>query len=285
MNDGRVLTPGEISQMRRSGLCVLSGRQLTTLPPEIGQLTSLRMLVLDGNQLTTLPPEIGQLTSLRTLRLAANRLTTLPPEIGQLTSLQHLWLDGNQLTTLSPEIGQLTSLRTLRLAANRLTTLPPEIADRLDDGLKVWLDNNPWMEPLPELIRQGEDHVAVYLRSLRDGIAQYEAKVLLIGEGNVGKTSLSAALRGDAFVERRPFTHGIEIQPVVLHHPDAVEDMTIRLWDFGGQEVYRITHQFFFSQRALHLVVWKPREGQEQNEVEGYGCAACGFGWVRVPRY
>ena len=112
--------------------------------------------------------------------------------------------------------------------------------------------------------------MAVYLRSLRDGIAQYEAKVLLIGEGNVGKTSLSAALRGDAFVEGRPFTHGIEIQPLVLRHPDAGEDMTIRVWDFGGQEVYRITHQFFFSQRALYLLVWKPREGQEQNEVEGW---------------
>ena len=48
------------------------------------------------------------------------------------------------------------------------------------------------------------------------------------------------------------------------------QDMTIRVWDFGGQEVYRITHQFFFSQRALYLVVWKPREGQEQNEVEGW---------------
>ena len=61
-----------------------------------------------------------------------------------------------------------------------------------------------------------------------------------------------------------------KFNPFVLRHPDAGEDMTIRLWDFGGQEVYRITHQFFFSRRALYLVVWKPREGQEQNEVEGW---------------
>jgi GTPase SAR1 family protein len=40
----------------------------------------------------------------------------------------------------------------------------------------------------------------------------YEAKVLLVGEGNVGKTSLIAALRNDPFVEGRPTTHGIEIQ-------------------------------------------------------------------------
>ena len=93
---------------------------------------------------------------------------------------------------------------------------------------------------------------------------------MLIGEGNVGKTSLSAALRDEDFVKGRSFTHGIEIETMMLPHPDAAEDMTIRLWDFGGQEVYRVTHQFFFSRRALYLVVWKPREGQEQNEVEGW---------------
>ena len=158
----------------------------------------------------------------------------------------------------------------LSLDGNQLTALPPEIADRLDGGLVVTLEGNPLPEPLPELIQQGGGAVAVYLRSLRDGITQYEAKVLLIGEGNVGKTSLSAALRGEDFVKGRLFTHGIEIQPVVLRHPNAETDMVIRLWDFGGQEVYRITHQFFFSQRALYVVVWKPREGQEQNEVEGW---------------
>ena len=46
--------------------------------------------------------------------------------------------------------------------------------------------------------------------------------------------------------------------------------MNLRTWDFGGQEVYRITHQFFFTQHALYIVVWKPREGQEQNEVDGW---------------
>ena len=197
-------------------------------------------------------------------------LTALPPKIGQLTSLQTLWLGDNQLTALPPEIGQLTSLQTLWLGDNQLTALPPEIADQLDSGLLLHIDRNPLAEPLPELIGLGMGALAVYLRSLHDGVAQFEAKVLLIGEGNVGKTSLSAALRGADFVDGRPFTHGIEIKPVMLPHPGGIGDMTIRLWDFGGQEVYRITHQFFFSQRALYLVVWKPREGQEQNEVEGW---------------
>jgi len=270
--DGNGLTslPPEIGQLTSLRALILDGNQLTSLPPEIGQLTSLQILMPYNNRLTSLPPEIGRLTRLQILRIDGNRLTSLPPEIGQLTRLQTLGLDGNRLTSLPPEIGQLTRLQTLGLDGNQLTSLPPEIADRIDKGLILRLSRNPLTEPLPELIEQGPGAVAVYLRSLRDGIALYEAKVLLIGEGNVGKTSLSAALRGENFVEGRSFTHGIEIEPVVLRHPSAAEEMTIRLWDFGGQEAYRITHQFFFSQRSLYLVVWKPREGQEQNEVEGW---------------
>ena len=262
--------PPEIAQLTNLRTLRFGASLLTALPPEIGQLTNLRTLRFRGSRMAALPPEIGQLTNLRTLMLDGNRLTALPPEIGQLTNLQTLTLDGNRLTALPPEIAQLISLRELWLNRNGLTALPPEIADRLDAGLYLRLDGNPLTEPLPELITQGFRAVSVYLRSLRDGVAQYEAKVLLVGEGNVGKTSLSAALRGDDFIEGRPFTHGISIQSLVLAHPDLRQEMTIRLWDFGGQELYRITHQFFFSKQALFVVVWKPREGQEQNEVEGW---------------
>ena len=101
----------ELLEMRRTGRCDLSNRELAALPPEIGQLTNLWELRLDGNQLTALPSEIGQLTNLWELRLDGNQLTALPPEIGQLTNLGTLGLDGNQLTALPPEIGQLDQPR------------------------------------------------------------------------------------------------------------------------------------------------------------------------------
>ena len=103
----------------------------------------------------------------------------------------------------------------------------------------------------------------MYLRSLYDAEPQYEAKLLVVGEGNVGKTSLIAALRSAPFVEGRPTTHGIEITPITIHDSSAGRDMTVRGWDFGGQEVYRITHQFFFTRRALYVVAWNARQGQE----------------------
>ncbi|MGH8888023.1 MAG: COR domain-containing protein, partial [Egibacteraceae bacterium] len=109
-----------------------------------------------------------------------------------------------------------------------------------------------------------------YLRSLARGQPQYEAKVLLVGEGNVGKTSLVAALQGKPFVENRPTTHGIQLGMLPVRHPALDVDLTLNTWDFGGQEVYRITHQFFFSRRALYLLVWRPREGQEENAIEAW---------------
>ena len=122
----------------------------------------------------------------------------------------------------------------------------------------------------PELVKIGPGALASYLQSLADATPQYEAKLILVGEGNVGKTSLIAALKNDKFVKGRLTTHGIEISSLALRHPLLNLDMTVRAWDFGGQEVYRVTHQFFYSQRALYMVVWNARQGQEQDEVEGW---------------
>jgi internalin A len=270
--NGNELTalPPEIGQLTNLQVLRLDGNELTALPPEIGQLTNLQILRLDGNELTTLPPEIGQLTKLQTLSLGANQLTALPAETGQLTSLRTLTLRDNQLTTLPPEIGQLTNLQTLSLSDNKLTALPRQLADLLAGGLGISLEGNVLRGPIEDMVKQGARALAAYLSSLEDAVPLYEAKVLLVGEGNVGKTSLIAALRGDPFVEGRATTHGIEIRILTLRDPGIDAVMTARAWDFGGQEVYRITHQFFFSPGAVYLIVWKPREGQEQNEVEGW---------------
>ncbi len=106
----------------------------------------------------------------------------------------------------------------------------------------------------------------------RDGGAAdsaVETKVVLVGEGAVGKTSLASALRGEEF-RSHELTHGIEIHPVVVTHPDSGASTTLRLWDFGGQGTYRTTHQFFYSPHALYLVVWNARAGQDKDDVAGW---------------
>ncbi|WP_265594902.1 COR domain-containing protein [Haloferula sp. BvORR071] len=95
----------------------------------------------------------------------------------------------------------------------------------------------------------------------------HEAKLVLVGEGEVGKSWLLGALRDDP-VEDRGSTHGIEIKKVPVIDPQSGQVITLNGWDFGGQPVYRPTHQMFFSAPALYLVVWKPREGPQQSRVK-----------------
>jgi len=227
-------------------------------------------LNLSRLQLTALPQEICQLTELQSLDLTGNQLTVLPPEIGQLSSLRSFSANDNQLIDLPPEIGQLSALQSLEVAGNQLTFLPPQIADLLTNGLDIWLQDNPLRDPLAELIDRGSDALASYLHSLRDAVPQYEAKVLVVGEGGVGKSSLIASLCGKQFVPNRAITHGIDVVNLTTRHPEIDVDMTMRIWDFGGQEVYRVTHQLFFSQNALYILVWNVREGQDQDDVEGW---------------
>ena len=259
--------PPEIGRLTELRQLHLDRNQLTSLPPEIGRLTELRQLHLDRNQLTSLPPEIGKLSNLPELQLDLNRLTSLPYEIGQLTNLRKLQLNGNQLTSVPATISRLVHLRELHLNANRLTAVPRELA-LLPIETILKLADNPLAEPFAQLVQYGPHALRAYLLSLRDAVVQYEAKVLLVGEGKVGKTSLVAALHNEPFIEDRNATHGIEVRPLALSHPSRNVDITVRTWDFGGQELYRVTHQFFFSGRSVYLLVWSAREGHEQDEVE-----------------
>lgn len=113
------------------------------------------------------------------------------------------------------------------------------------------------------------DAVKAYLCAKAEGgeIVLNEAKLLLVGEGEVGKTCLMDALEGLGWQEHIS-THGIEIRPVQMTDPKSGKEITLNGWDFGGQRVYWPTHQLFFSSPAVYLVVWKPREGPQQGFVK-----------------
>ena len=283
--------PESLGQLTQLQSLDLSGNQLTALPESLGQLTQLQSLDLSGNQLTALPESLGQLTQLQSLDLSGNQLTALPESLGQLTQLQSLDLSVNQLTALPESLGQLTQLESLDLRDNPLTALPEWLGD-LRNLIILWANNN-WLTDLPSTLGQlarlrelhlngnplnpelaaayeeGLDDVKRYLRAKAEAqVVLNEAKLILIGEGEVGKSCLLGALRGDPWEEGRPTTHGIEIKPVKVTDPATGMEITLNGWDFGGQRVYRPTHQLFFSAPAVYLVVWKPREGPQQGFVK-----------------
>jgi len=243
-----------IEQAAREGRreLALLGERISELPDEIGDLHTLQRVILSGNELTSLPESIGQLTNLQTLDVMDNQLTLLPEWIGQLTNLQTLDVMDNQLTSLQESVGRLERLEELRLNGNPLS---PVLKSAHDAGPR---------------------ELMAYLRSLEEAEPLYEAKLVLIGEGDVGKTTLLKALMGredQAPREKESTTHGvqIDIEALRLPHPDKDNvEIQLNAWDFGGQEVYRVTHQFFFSRRSLYLLVWEPRAGVQQCQVEDW---------------
>ena len=136
------------------------------------------------------------------------------------------------------------------------------------------LDSNPLSTELAAAYEQGTSAVLTYLQASK--VPLYEAKLILIGEGNVGKSCLLGALRGDPWEAGRSTTHGIEIKPVPVTDPDSGQVITMNGWDFGGQPVYRPTHQLFFSAPAVYLVVWSPRDGIQRGAVQE---------WIRLVKY
>ncbi len=268
--------PPEFGKLANLKTLFLTHTQLTSLPPEIGKLTNLTTLHLFENQLSTLPPEIGRLTNLTALLVSSNQLNSIPPEIVKLTSLRTLDISYNQISTLPPEIGKLTSLTTLRLSYNQISILPPEIG-KLTNLTELNLRGNPLPIP-PEVLDETGDPAKIInyylqLQSAEEKRPLNEAKMLIVGQGGVGKTSLlKALLLGEEYDPEVHFnpneskTEGIDINKWNIAAGGA--EIQLNVWDFGGQEIMHATHQFFLTRRSLYVLVLDARSGEHESRIE-----------------
>lgn len=93
-----------------------------------------------------------------------------------------------------------------------------------------------------------------------------EAKVLLVGQGGVGKTSIVKALTRSEFSASEEITSGIEIKPWNIKSEE--KEYKLNIWDFGGQEIMHATHQFFFTERSLYILAIDSRLGERQSGLE-----------------
>src|SRR5215216_689871 len=113
------------------------------------------------------------------------------------------------------------------------------------------------------------------LKSLRseavteDSIAEtrplIEAKLILLGNGMVGKTSLVKRLTSSQF-PREPYSTGLSLSQLQISI--GGKSATLNVWDFGGQEILHATHRFFLSSDAVYLVVLSGRQGTEDRDAE-----------------
>ncbi|EJE4558017.1 50S ribosome-binding GTPase [Vibrio parahaemolyticus] len=212
--------------------------------------------------------------SLTLLNASGSRLEN----IGFLVSfpnLERIHLPNNNINSLEPLI-TLKKLRYADLSDNNIIDIPPEFSDNFEFSTKyrnyksdekyIIINNNPLISPPIEIAERGQKAVKPYFDSMLGNIEELnEAKIVFLGNGEVGKTSLMKALIGEKFNDKEKTTHGINIKKysVPINERYSVD---ASIWDFGGQQIMHATHQLFLSRRCVYVLVINDRKDDLQQD-------------------
>lgn len=255
----KVKTKIEYAKKHEMGLLELRNCGLTEFPFEILECNHLVNINM-GNDDYCLPE-------------MRNRIEFIPDEIINLTKLAKLDLSNNSLKTVSESLSQLKGLEYLHLNGNKLKDIPSKLVS-LPTLKKLFLDDNPFEMLPPEIVARGIDSIRNFFKELDEKDYLYEAKLIIVGEGRVGKTCIANALINPSYkLSDAESTEGIHINRWIIPHSEIKEfnpkiqrDLQINLWDFGGQEIYHSTHQFFLTKRAVYLLVTESRKEDRHDD-------------------
>jgi len=205
-----------------------------------GHFPKLKYLYVYESQLKSIEFAYA-MPNLEILTLGKNELTVfnLPQGFDELVSLR---LDENKLSDFTINPNDLESLEYLNLQKNPLNT------EEVIQGFANNSDNC-----LQAISKYFSD------KAIHGVVLDNECKVLLIGEGNVGKSCFVERLVKNRFEQEWNSTHAIAIKKYPL------DKYILNLWDFGGQDIYHATHRLFMSSNALYLLFW-----DKKTEKQGF---------------
>lgn len=281
--------PDELFELEHLESLYLFACDLKELPEKVGKLHNLKEILLHDNNFVTFPEGLRNLKKLETIWLNGNKISYIPKWIGELKSnLKRLFLEKNQIIELPDALFELKNLEMLFLNDNRISNIPKSIKS-IKNIKKLFLHNND-LSNLPyeileldlisenrELEREANfniknnpfgvsDHIFTltpkeqvnYLLNLQiekekgNTKPLNEAKVIFIGDSSVGKTHLIEFLINGKLTREINTTHGIERNQIKVGPSDSIK---LNIWDLGGQKFMRNTHQFFFTERTLYVLV------------------------------
>ncbi|XP_029643298.1 leucine-rich repeat serine/threonine-protein kinase 2 isoform X2 [Octopus sinensis] len=237
------------------------------LPKFILKLRSLVCLDLRFNNLTNIcPPAMWACEELKKLYISDNLICDLDLSKGakNWSNLEVLDISHNLLSNLPRQIGHLKSLRSLNFSYNKgITCLPDELGacDKIWemplDGLEISLSRTLMKGRVRDIILD----LSYRLKNCQ---RQYSMKMMVMGYGGHGKTTLIRSLMKEKKQATGTATVGIVVKRWIYKHyrHKKTVNYCITTWDFAGQEDFYSTHQCFISRQAIYLVVFDLRHKQ-----------------------
>jgi internalin A len=185
---------------------------------------------------------LGRLNQLEELIMAYCGVTDLSALVN-LDNLAVLDVSKNAISSRHSALWKKPRLRIVHLQNASLGDTPPEILGR-------------------NCLQRLRRHMVAIER---DGAVQLrDVKVMILGNGQIGKTQLRRNLTDQPYDDSVPTTHGVQVERTHLkvpstHSPDSGNDeVPLNIWDFGGQDLYLGTHAMILRTRAVFFLVWTP---------------------------
>lgn len=211
------------------------------------------------NRLRVLLSTFDTLPSLLTLSLVGSPISDLGP-LQACTALQQLDCLDTPVSDLGPLVG-IMSLQEIVGNSCRLNDFPRQLL--FHHNLRELTLYQTTIPGIPAEVLSADasssclEDLRAHLTDMESGSeAVREAKLVVLGNGRVGKTQICRQLRGLPYDETVSSTHGITVTSE--HWGGSTDGEVLNIWDFGGQDIYHGAHTLFMKTSAVFLIVWHP---------------------------
>ncbi len=280
LRSNKILNISTLTTLENLQIFDLSHNQIQDISA-LANLQNLKELDLSYNQIQVIFA-LANLQNLKELLLQENRIIVFDKTfIDYLPHLEKLSLKNNPIQNIPENI--FTQIIYKKVPKN-------------------WNFSDNWLDEFPDIDKKlhcyaelshgklEKYNLAIHLSCLqqvKDYFAEldavgsdylFEAKILMIGEGGAGKSSFAVKMRdkNEDLPKKDDTTLGIQVVKWDFKtnphecgkHLKGWEkkteiDFNVNIWDLGGQEIYRGTHQFFFSDKILYVLVIGTREDKK----------------------
>ena len=119
--------------------------------------------------------------------------------------------------------------------------------------------------PPDEVVGRGWVAVLEFL-SAGVTVAVHELRLMLIGDGEAGKTSLQRAFAAPGHkaerIGKEERTVGIDFSELLFEGGEG-RSVKCQVCDFAGQAIYYLSHTMHFTRRCLYVLMWTAHKFSE----------------------